>query len=343
MRIGIICPAEIAMRRFMPALQYVSELEFAGVGMYSRAERFAHSAVPREQVECIMAREREKVRSFLSLYGGQLYDSYQAVVEADDLAAVYIPLPPALHFIWAKKALMAGKHVIVEKPATISVHEADVLLELARKHGLVLHENYMFMFHAQLKAIAHMLAEGRIGEVRLIRLAFGFPRRAEGDFRYQATLGGGALLDAGGYVLKYAAHLLGNTARIVSAQMNYVKNVNVDMYGSGMLVNADGLTAQIAFGMDNEYKCELEVWGSKGTLHTGRVLTAPAGFVPQVTLCCHGQKEVLDLPADDAFRKSLEHFVISTKDAVKRCKNYDDIKKQAALVERFCELAGRNS
>ena len=121
----------------------------------------------------------------------------------------------------------------------------------------------MFAFHNQLKEIAQIIERGEIGDVRLYRISFGFPQRAVNDFRYNKELGGGALIDAGGYTIKYAAMLLGETAHITAAQMNYTDEFEVDIYGSATLVNQDGATAQIAFGMDNSYKCELEVWGSK--------------------------------------------------------------------------------
>jgi len=55
--------------------------------------------------------------------------------------------------------------------------------------------------------------------------------------------------------------LLGKTARIVYANSNYIRDFDVDSYGSAALVNQSGTTVQIAFGMDNCYKCDLEVWG----------------------------------------------------------------------------------
>ena len=113
------------------------------------------------------------------------------------------------------------------------------------------------------------------------------------------------------------------------------------MYGSGALVNEDGVTAQIAFGMDNEYKCELEVWGSKGILINGRVLTAPAGFEPTANIIKNGKKETVPLPADDAFRKSINRFTYCIKDKEVREKNYSLLLRQAELVQSFMDLAKR--
>ena len=146
---------------------------------------------------------------------------------------------------------------------------------------------------------------------------------------------GGALIDAGGYTIKYATRLLGESAKIVCSKMNMIAGFDVDMYGSATMVNNEGLTAQLAFGMDNNYKCELEAWGSKGCLTTGRVLTAPAGLVPKVTIRKGNVDEIRDLPADDAFFKSLQRFMDCVTDLEIREDNYKEIIRQAELVQQF--------
>ena len=339
MRIGILCPSEIAYRRFLPALKQIDDLLFAGVGVNTPYERYGDSFPDEEAVTRMLERARRKADQMISGYGGRLYDSYESMVSSPDLDAVYIPLPPALHYKWAKRALECGKHVLVEKPSTMSLADSKSLVGIASGKGLALHENYMFLFHDQLDAIEDIIRNGEIGEVRLFRISFGFPKRSAGDFRYNKSLGGGALMDAGGYTLKYAARLLGDTAELRYAQLNYADDSEVDLYGSAALVNDAGVTAQIAFGMDNDYQCELEAWGSKGTLTAGRVLTAPAGFAPTMTIKKNTDMEERPLPADDAFRKSIEHFMKCMTDQELREETYRSILKQARLVSRFYEMA----
>jgi len=286
-----------------------------------------------------LAVEKEKAQAFINQYGGRIFDGYEDIATSPEIDALYIPLPPALHFKWAKLALEHGKHVLVEKPSTTSAADTAELIRVAEERGVALHENYMFAFHAQLEAIEKIIASGEIGDVRLYRVSFGFPRRAANDFRYNKALGGGALLDAGGYTIRYATRLLGPTAKIRYAQSNYMDGFEVDMYGSAALSNDDGETAQISFGMDNNYKCELEVWGSKGTLTTGRVLTAPAGFVPTATIRKGNEDTVVDLPADDAFLKSVNHFIDCVNDETVRKERFALILKQAELVDEFKQLA----
>lgn len=341
MRIGVICPSDVAFRRFMPSLQRIDGIEFAGLGVCTKKERFGDAEVPSGMVTEILDAEHEKAQKFIESYGGKIYEGYEAIATASDIDALYIPLPPALHFQWAKLALENGKHVLVEKPSTLSAADTGKLVDIAGKNHLALHEDYMFVYHNQLDAIDEIIRSGEIGDIRLYRISFGFPLRAANDFRYNKVLGGGALIDACGYTIKYATRLLGPSVKVRYAQMNDLSGYEVDMYGSGALSNDDGAVAQIAYGMDNNYKCELEAWGSKGCLTTGRVLTAPTGFAPKVTIRKGNDDEVRELPADDAFKKSIEYFVKCIKDDAVREKEYNDIMKQAELVDDFRKLAGQ--
>lgn len=339
MRIGVICPSEIALRRFMPALSKCDGLEFAGIAIYNKEERFSNEEISEESFKEKLQTEYAKALKFTNQYGGKIYNSYEEIVKSSDIDAMYIPLPPALHYKWAKMALEARKHVLIEKPSTISKEETEYLVALAAKNGLALHENYMFVYHNQISAVDEIIKKGEIGDIRLIRISFGFPIRSANDFRYDKNLGGGALIDAGGYTLKYAERLLGETATLTTANMNYVDGFEVDMYGSATMVNQDGVTAQLSFGMDNNYKCDLEVWGSKGCLSTGRILTAPVGYTPSMIIRNGNEDRMIDLPEDDAFLKSINFFLKCIADEKTRICNYRSIARQAALVEQFKELS----
>lgn len=328
-RIGIIGPSEIAFRRFLPALAKLSDFKFAGVALADRSEWDADDLTRND--------EQLKASAFIENFGGTIFNSYTDIINVNEVDAIYIPLPPALHFHWAKKALIEGKHVLVEKPATISHQETRELIKLANSKGLALHENYMFAFHQQLIAINEIIQSGEIGNVRLYHISFGFPRRPANDFRYNKALGGGALLDAGGYTIKYASMLLGKSAKLLYAHSQFIDEFEVDIAGSAALVNHGGIAAQIAFGMDNSYKCDLDVWGSIGSLHTGRVLTAPAGFEPEIKIQIGSNTELRKLPEDDAFQKSILHFKNCIENETARTTNYADIEKQAILVQQFID------
>ena len=339
MNIGIICPSNIAIRRFLPALKNNSDFQFAGIGIAGVNEIEDTGNLNQADFDRITADQKNKAYEVVKEYGGTVFNSYYEAATSPNVDALYLPLPPAMHYKWAKLALLHGKHVMVEKPSTVSYEESRELVEIAGNNHLSLHENYMFVFHKQLEEISQLLQSGVIGDIRLYRISFGFPRRSADDFRYNKQLGGGALLDAGGYTIRYACDLLGNSARLVYAELNYSPEFDVDLYGSGALVNDHGMTAQISFGMDNSYKCELEVWGSKGILTTNRVLTAPAGFIPTVHIQNSEGNRMIELSSDDAFAKSIKYFASCIKNEEKRSESNSSILKQAEMIDSFRQLS----
>ncbi len=340
-RIGILGPSEIAFRRFMPALQKSGKnLQFTAIGIASPEECFGDTSnVSDEGIKEQQLCEEAKAKKFIDEYGGKVFVGYNSLISSPDIDAVYIPLPPALHFKWAKRALEEDKHVFLEKPSTTCLEDTEELIRVASENGLALHENYMFIFHQQIESLNNVIKSGEIGDVRLYRISFGFPRRSVNDFRYNKVLGGGALFDAGGYCMKYANWLLGGDAHVVTAQANYLDEFEVDMYGSATMANSEGQIAQLAFGMDNDYRCEIEIWGSKGTITTNRILTAPEGFVPTYTIKIDQEIETRQLSADDTFFKSIQRFVECIGDAEVREGEYELLRKQQELVEEFIKLS----
>ena len=314
MRIGILGTADIAFRRFLPALQKCSDITYVGVA----------------------SRTPEKAVSFTQVYGGKAYSSYEKLLEDRSIDAIYVPLPPALHYEWGKKVLESEKHLLMEKPFTTNLAGTKELLALAEEKKLVVHENYMFLYHSQLEKIKQLIFNGILGELRLIRAAFGFPKRSKDDFRYKKVLGGGSLLDCGGYPVRLALELLGETTKIIQANLHQPEGYEVDLFGSAVLQNDSGLCAQISFGMDNIYKCELEIWGNKSCIFTDRIFTAPPDFYPSIIF--HTKDIVYNKKqnSDDAFANSIRNFIERVLSSNEQGKNAQ-IKKQAELIEKLKE------
>ncbi|MBR3056979.1 MAG: Gfo/Idh/MocA family oxidoreductase [Clostridiales bacterium] len=310
--LGIIGCAEIAFRRFMPAA-----LQVEGLTVKTVAEEYAP----------------EKLQLFKDEYGLEGETSFEKLIARDDIDALYIPQPPALHYKWAKRALEAGKHVLVEKPSTTNFTDTTDLVETARKAGLALHENYMFAYHSQINEVKKLIDAGEVGDVRLITAQFGFPMRAQNDFRYNKALGGGALLDAGGYTLKLATILLGEDIKVDAAKLNDLDGFEVDMYGSATVSNGKGVVCNLGFGMDCGYRCSLEVWGSKGRLMTNRIFTAPETLEPTVIIETGEGKKEITLAKDMHFKHSIEHFIAEISSEEERNKVYNAILLQSRLVE----------
>ena len=319
-RLGITGCAEIAFRRFLPAASQVDGLEVVAV-----AEEYSP----------------DKLQLFEKEFGLEGLKSFDELISRSDIDALYIPQPPALHYKWAKKALESGKHVLIEKPSTTSYSDSLDLVKTAESNGLALHENYMFTYHSQIGAIKKMLDDKVIGDIRQISAQFGFPMRAQNDFRYNKNLGGGALLDAGGYTLKLATLLLGNTIKVDSAHLNNLDGFEVDMYGNVTVSNDEGTVCFLGFGMDCGYRCSLEVWGSKGRLYTNRIFTAPDTVEPVVYIETADGTTEKKLEKDSHFKHSIEEFLSEISDPEKRSKMYEQILIQSKLVEDVRTLSGK--
>ena len=333
-RIGVLCPSEIAFRRFMPAIKELgNEIEFVGVAHANELEWFG--SISENNNKDILKNDYLKATNFVNTYGGIIFNSFMDLITSNSVDAVYIPLPPALHYKWTKVCLENGKHVLVEKPSTTTFDDTNSLVEIAKKNNLALHENYMFKFHNQINQIMEYIRDGKIGKPYLYRLSFGFPFRGKNDFRYNKKLGGGALLDCGGYTIKLAKMILGDTTNLNYHNLVIDNDLDVDIFGFGVFTNHDNEICEVSFGMNNEYKCDMEVWGSKGYFITTRIFTAPSGFVPQGKFVIGGKEEKIDLNADDTFKKSIEYFVSCVNDLNTRKESYDYLLTQAKFIDAF--------
>jgi hypothetical protein len=122
-------------------------------------------------------------------------------------------------------------------------------------------------------------------------------------------LGGGALLDAGAYVIKIAQYFLGYDLAVAAANLTFDPERKVEIWGGAYLKQNHGVSfAEIAFGFDNFYQCNLDLWGSKGKIYTNRIFTAPPGYAPEIVLETSSGKETIKLEPDHHFENMLRHF-----------------------------------
>ena len=102
-KIGVIGTADIAKRKMIPAMMKASGVEYAGVAIAAR-EEWEQEYFEKDYAE-LYAKKQIKGQEFVNLFGGKLYESYRSLILDESVDAVYIPLPPALHYRWAKEAL----------------------------------------------------------------------------------------------------------------------------------------------------------------------------------------------------------------------------------------------
>jgi len=295
-RIGVLGTADIARRRMLPAF----------------------AASPLTEVTAVASRDRAKAAQPAARFGGRPVHGYAGVLDRDDVDAVYVPLPVALHAEWVERALLAGKHVLAEKPLTGQGAATRRLLALARARGLVLMENVMFVHHAQHAAVRRLVADGAIGHVRAFSAAFTIPELPPDDIRFSAELGGGALLDIGLYPVRAALHFLGAGLEVSGAVLHRPRGREVETSGAVLLRRPDGVTAQLTFGIGFGYRSEYELFGSAGRIRVERAFTPAADHRPVLRLEREGRGEEITLDAQDQVARTVGEFAGTVRDRTRR-------------------------
>nr|AXL06315.1 gfo/Idh/MocA family oxidoreductase [uncultured bacterium] len=299
----------------------------------------AMAALPRTEIAAIASRNTGKAAEIARGYGCRAVEGYAALLELDDVEAVYLPLPNAVHAGWIERALAAGKHVLAEKPLTTSVSRTRELIAAARSAGLVLLENVMFLHHSQHVAVRKLLADGAIGDLRAFHAAFAVPPRPPGDIRHRADLGGGALLDTGVYPVRAAMTFLGGELDVVAAVLTRRHGHPVESAGQALLCRADGVSASASFGIDHAYRSGYELWGSDGRIVLDHAFTPPAGHVPVLCLERRSGIEEIPLPPDDQVANTLAAFAAAVRSGP--LPDNDDVLRQAVLVDDIRTRARR--
>lgn len=318
-RMGVLGCASIAFRRVLPAMEEAEGIELTAVA----------------------SRDPDKARRFAGHFGCAAADGYEDLLQRPDIDAVYVPLPTGLHAYWVSRALAAGKHVLSEKPLTWDRATALDLVEQARKAGLRLMENYMFLHHSQHATVRGLVAEGRIGEPRVFSASFGIPPLDAADVRYAPELGGGALLDVGVYPLRAASYFLGPELDVIGSVLRLHPTRGVDVAGHVLLATPAGVTAELSFGFEHSYRSWYGFWGDRGRLGLDRAFTPPPARQPLVRIDSQDHAEELTLPADHQFRNIVEFFARSIAEGGDVDRRFEAITHQAGLVDRVRSAAVR--
>ena len=211
---GVIGVADIAVKKVIPAMQRGEWSEVVGIASrdVERAKRAA---------------EQLGIR--------KAYGSYEELLGDPDIEAIYNPLPNHLHVPWSIKAAEAGKHVLCEKPISLTVEEARSLLETRDRTGVKIGEAFMVRTHPQWRKVLELIAAGRIGTVRSVMGYFSYNNRDPQNIRNISEYGGGGLMDIGCYLIYTSRLAFGEEPGRVCGLVQYDPDTRTDVMASAML------------------------------------------------------------------------------------------------------------
>lgn len=322
-RFGILGCADIAKRRAIPALKKIDTIDLVGIA----------------------SRDSNKAKTFCSEFGIKKAYTYDELIEADDIDAIYVPLPVGLIKEWAIKAANTGKHVICEKSISGNFDSVKKIVDVCKKNKVVLFENFICDYHPQHAKVYDLIKNGELGETFVFQGNFGFNLVDKSNIRYSKELAGGSLNDAGAYTVFMASKFFGEPISLTSKLI--FKN-GIDIQGSVMLEFPGNKVGILCFGFENVYQNNYSIWGSQGLVRVERAYSIPFNMPGDITLVKNDlvKESILKIKADavDQFKLIFEDFIntIKNKDNQKIEVNYQKILNQARVMEAIRISAREN-
>lgn len=242
------------------------------LGPGSISTKFARGleAVPDARITAVGSRNKKRARKFAKTFKApNAYGSYEALAADPDVDVIYIGTPHSTHKEHTTLCLNAGKHVLCEKPFAINAAEGTEMVTTAREKGLFLMEAMWSRFLPTLVRTRALIADGAIGEVRMVQADFGFRAGIKIEGRlFNPAFGGGSLLDVGIYPLSLAHMILGTPARICG--MAEIGTTGVDEQTAFILGYDQGQMAVLSSAIRTTTPQEAYIIGTSGWIKIHR-------------------------------------------------------------------------
>jgi predicted dehydrogenase len=214
LRWGVLSTAAIGLKKVIPAMQQ---------GQYT-------------SVVAIASRDLAKAQEAATTLGiTTACGSYEELLADPNVDAIYNPLPNQLHVPWTIKAAEAGKHVLCEKPLSLTVAEAQSLLAVRARTGVKIGEAFMIRSAPQWLRVRELLSQGRVGELRSVVGFFSYFNIDPANIRNQIESGGGALMDIGCYCIHASRLAFGQEPTRVVASIDRDPKMRTDRLISAIL------------------------------------------------------------------------------------------------------------
>jgi predicted dehydrogenase len=290
-----------------------------------------------EKVELVAVASREQARA--ETYAREwdierAYGSYEALLEDEDVDAVYIPLPNTMHREWSIRSLEAGKHVICEKPFSKRPEDVEAAFDASERTGRLLTEAFMYRHNPQTSRLVELVRDGAIGDLRVIRSAFSYALYDTDNIRLRTDVEGGSLMDVGCYCVS-GSRLLGGEPESVFGQAT-IGPSGTDWVFTGALRFPGDVHALFDCGTSLANRDELEAVGSEGSLYLDDPWHC---HEPVIELRRDGKSERIELEPVDSYRLELENLADAIAGDAPLLLGREDALGQARAIEALFRSA----
>jgi xylose dehydrogenase (NAD/NADP) len=243
---------------------------FLGAARIARSALAPAVQAAGHRIDAVAARDGGRARQFAADFGiPRAYEGYDALIADPALNAIYIALPNDAHLPWTLKALMAGKHVLCEKPLALNAAEVAQIRQAEHASGCLVMEAYCHIHHPQAARARAIVASGALGRLIAMQGSHANPLCRDSDFRWSRAMGGGALLDLDCYILSAMRLFSGLEPVRVSAAASMRGDVDATLWASmefGPTNLGPGVAAQLLCSFDAARSQRLELLGTDGRL-----------------------------------------------------------------------------
>ena len=193
--------------------------------------------------------------------------NFDEVINHPDINAIYIPLANEEHTEVALKAIAQKKHLLIEKPMSLTKQEVESITQAAKDNNVIAMEGFMYVFHPQFDFILDFINSGKLGKIQYAHSMFSFPIQQARYYRINRSMqdGGGALWDIGPYAIHTLRQVMGGHIKQLNASAK-LNSHQADMSTSGILEFTDQRRATFDISFECTRRSEFEVFGEKGRL-----------------------------------------------------------------------------
>jgi dTDP-3,4-didehydro-2,6-dideoxy-alpha-D-glucose 3-reductase len=316
MDVLILGHSSIAQRRVVPALRTIPDIGRIDVATRKVAEG-----------------------SSIDWPHGKVYGDYRKALHESDAELVYVSLVNSEHERWTEAAIEARHHVVVDKPAFLSVPATERILDLADRHGVCIAEATVWAAHPQIQCARELFAEAGCVPKRILA-EFCFPALDASNFRYQQALGGGALWDVGPYAVSVGRTFFGGEPESIACEVLERAGTDpVETAFSVLLSYSGGRSVVGQFGFNSVYRNRVDLLGEQLGVEIDRVYTTPTDVSNQLQVTRSNGTSTVVAPKGDAFATFFDH--------VRRCierRNWSalaaDILSDARTLDRLRRASG---
>jgi predicted dehydrogenase len=228
------------------------------------------------------------------------YENYEDGLANFKGNLVYVSTVNSTHVEFARKSLQAGFNTIIDKPATMTYQEAQELVELAKSKGLYVGESTVYLKHPQLSVIKGIF-EKNVDLPKLLTVHFTMPPFKPENFRYQKSLGGGAIMDTAPYAVSIGRYFFGSKPEEVDCVVSERQSDGLDIEYSLMMSYPNGKSMIGHFGFNTEYINQVHLMGNRTNVLVDRIFTIPDTMENELQVRHMNASSVVKAPSGNNF------------------------------------------